>query len=51
MSYHQTYEFLALDRPLRADELAEIRKISGMRINKEFGHFPAFFKANLLSDN
>lgn len=28
MSFHQHYEFLSLDRPLRADELAEVAKIS-----------------------
>jgi hypothetical protein len=28
MSFHQHYEFLSLDRPLRADELAEVGKIS-----------------------
>ena len=28
MSYHQHYEFLAIDRPLRADELAGARAIS-----------------------
>jgi hypothetical protein len=28
MTFHQHYEFLALDRPLRADELAEVRRIS-----------------------
>lgn len=28
MSFHQHYEFLSLDRPLRADELAEVGNIS-----------------------